>query len=119
MLIGIVVMNWLEHIIFVFIVRYLIIFHNLMQLTNIDDHVIIRKSSITFWSISFLSVITDCKIVTKIEDTAPYLVMQNGYLVVGDRSNIALSGFGIFMLGLLTIFVFCLVQMRIELGRIH
>ena len=76
-LIGIVVMNWLEHIIFVFIVRYLIIFHNLMQLTNIEDQVIVRKSSIAFWSMSIFVVIIDCNIATKVEDTAPYLVIQN------------------------------------------
>ena len=119
-LIGIVVMNWLEHIIFVFIVRYLIIFHNLMQLTNIDDQVVVRQSSIAFWSISVFVVIIDINIATKVEDTAPYLVIQNGYFVVGDRSNyFALAGFGIFTLGLLTVIVFCIVQIRIELGRIH
>ena len=88
-----------------------------MQLTNIEDQVIVRQSSIAFWSISIFVVIIDTNIATKIEDTAPYLIIQNGYLVVGDRSNIALAGFGIFTL--LTVIVFCIVQIRIELGRIH
>ena len=69
-----------------------------MQLTNIEDQVIVRQSSIAFWSISIFVVIIDTNIATKIEDTAPYLIIQNGYLVVGDRSNIALAGFGIFTL---------------------
>ena len=91
-------MTWLEHIIFVFIVKYLIIFHNLMQLTNIEDQVIVRQSSIAFWSISIFVVIIDNIIATKVEDTAPFLILHNGYLVIGDRSNIDLAGFGIFTL---------------------
>ena len=91
-------MTWLEHIIFVFIVKYLIIFHNLMQLTNIEDQVIVRQSSIAFWSISIFVVIIDNIIATKVEDTAPFLILHNGYLVIGDRSNIDLAGLGIFTL---------------------
>ena len=75
-----------------------------MQLTNIEDQVIVRQSSIAFWSISIFVVIIDSNIATKIEDTAPYLVIQNGYLVVGERSNTALAGFGILVFWLLLSF---------------
>ena len=69
-----------------------------MQLTNIEDQVIVRQSSIAFWSISIFVVIIDNIIATKVEDTAPFLILHNGYLVIGDRSNIDLAGFGIFTL---------------------
>ena len=116
---AIVVLNWLQHIMFVFIVKYLIIFHNLMQLTNIDDHVIIRISSITFWSVSLLVIIFEYNFTIQVQSTFAYLIILNGYLVIRDTSSVDLVGYGISILGILSVFVFCIVQIRIELGRIH
>ena len=116
---AIVVLNWLQHIMFVFIVKYLIIFHNLMQLTNIDDHVIVRISSVTFWSISLLVIIFEYNFTIQVQSTFAYLIIHNGYLVIRDTNSIVLVGYGICILGLLSVLVFCIVQIRIELGRIH
>ena len=116
---AIVVLNWLQHIMFVFIVKYLIIFHNLMQLTNIDDHVIVRISSVTFWSISLLVIIFEYNFTIQVQSTFAYLIIHNGYLVIKDTSSVVLVGYGISILGFLSVFVFCIVQIRIELGKIH
>ena len=116
-LIGIASMNWLQQLIFVFVVKYMLVFHNLMQMTNISDDTLVFRFSILFWAISVLAVILDSTFATEMEDTAPYLILKHGKFVIDGRNNLELCGHGILVLSILALIVFCIVQVRIEIGN--
>ena len=56
---GIIISNWLLNALFVFIIKYLIIYHNLMQLTDIDEREILLKIRFNLWILSFLLELLD------------------------------------------------------------
>ena len=86
-LIGIANMYWLQQLIFVFVVKYMLVFHNLMQMTNISDETFVFMVSAIFGAISALVVILDSTFATKMEDTAPYLLLKHGKFVIDGRNR--------------------------------
>ena len=63
---SIVISNWLLNVLYVFIVKYLIIYHNLMQFTNINEHKMILKIRTIIWIFSTFMELIDWLLVSNI-----------------------------------------------------
>ena len=62
---SIVISNWVLNVLYVFIVKYLIIYHNLMQF-KFNEHKMILKIRIVIWIISTIMELIDWLLVSNI-----------------------------------------------------
>ena len=106
--------NWLLNLLFVFIVKYLIIYHNLMQLTNIDEIKIISKIRLFLWILSFALEVLDGIFVSDITSTFYFGLFRTGSIQIPEEV-FQITGMSIFTLLFITFLVVFVVQARIEL----